>query len=272
MGRRGGGLNTATDNDYRFEPAARALREARRDRRALMPLREWLDPKDLEAAYAIQALNTNARLHAGARRAGRKIGLTSKAVQRQLGVDQPDFGTLFDDMVFDSGSHIGTSGFLQPRIEGELAFVVARDVTESGLPRSELASRAGDACAAFEIVDSAIADWKITLADTVADNASCGAIVMGTQRRRLADFDARLAGMVMSEDQEIVSLGVGAASLGDPLNAFAWLAELAIRQGDPIRAGEIVLTGALGPMVPLVQGRVYRLEIGGFSPITVVAE
>jgi 2-keto-4-pentenoate hydratase len=189
-----------------------------------------------------------------------------------LGVTQPDFGVLFDDMLHEGPSAVvPCASLMQPKIEGEIAFVVAEDITEQGLPRKLLARKAGHAAAAFEIVDSAVADWRITLADTVADNASCGALVVGRERRVIETFDARLAGMVMTEDDVIVSLGVGAATLGDPLAAFAWLADLAVSQGDPIRAGELVLTGALGPMVPFVKGRRYRLEIAGFGPLEAFA-
>jgi 2-keto-4-pentenoate hydratase len=235
-----------------------------------------IPPDELANAYAVQSLLTQRRLSRGALRVGRKIGLTSAAVQKQLGVGQPDFGVLFDDMRYQATGEdvemvVPMSTLMQPKIEGEIAFIVAQDITETGLPRGELLRRAGVAVAAFEIVDSAVADWKITLADTVADNASCGAFVLGHQTRPLSTFDARLAGMVMSEDGQLVSLGVGAASLGDPLTAFAWLAEKALSLGDPLRAGEVVLTGALGPMVPFLPGRAYRLEIAGFAPLQVRA-
>jgi 2-keto-4-pentenoate hydratase len=256
-----------------IEQAAHALWAARATGQPIAPLRDWLEPTALADAYAVQALNTQRKLAQGGRRLGRKIGLTSKAVQKQLGVDQPDFGILFDDMFYQGPvAQVRRASLMQPKIEGEIAFIVAEDVTERGLPRAELMRRAGQAVAAFEIVDSAVADWKITLADTVADNASCGAIVVGADPRGLDCFDARLAGMVLTEDDQIVSLGVGAASLGEPLAAFAWLADLAVAQGDPIRKGEVVLTGALGPMVPLLQGKRYRLEIAGFAPLEVRAE
>jgi 2-keto-4-pentenoate hydratase len=256
-----------------IQTAADALWVARATRTPIPPLRDFLSGDALAEAYAVQSCNNQRKLQSGARRIGRKIGLTSVAVQKQLGVNQPDFGLLFDDMLYAGpNARVPTATLMQPKIEGEIAFVVAQDITEAGLPRAELIRHAGNAVAAFEIVDSAVADWKITLADTVADNASCGAIVMGAQRHSLSAFDARLAGMVMTQDGEIVSLGVGAASLGDPVAAFAWLADLAVKQGDPMRAGEIVLTGALGPMVPFLKGKRYRLEIAGFSAIEVLAE
>jgi 2-keto-4-pentenoate hydratase len=204
---------------------------------------------------------------------GRKIGLTSAAIQRQLSVDRPDFGILFDDMLYEGEEvRIPTTALLQPRIEGEIAFILDEDVTEAGLPQSRLQRAAGSVAAAFEIVDSAIADWKITLADTVADNASCGALVLARARTPLTSVDVRLAGMVMTEEDSIVSLGVGAASLGDPIAAFGWLANLAIEQGEPLRRGEIVLTGALGAMVPFVRGKRYRLEIAGLGSLIANAD
>ena len=256
-----------------LQSCADALWQARATRTPIPPLRAWLAPDELANAYAVQALVAQRRVSQGGRRVGRKIGLTSAAVQRQMGVAQPDFGVLFEDMRHQGASTaLPVEAFIQPRIEGEIAFVVARDIPESSLPRAELLRRAGQAMAAFEIVDCAIADWKITLADTVADNASCGAFVLGPGPRPLTDFDARLAGMAMSENGQIVSLGVGAASLGDPLNAFAWLADKAVALGNPLRAGEVVLTGALGPMVPFVKGHRYRLEIAGFEPLEVRGE
>jgi 2-keto-4-pentenoate hydratase len=253
--------------------AAAALWAARATQRAIPPLRDYLAKDALAEAYAVQKLNHLRKLAEGARRIGRKIGLTSLAVQKQLGVDQPDFGVLFDDMLYSGPSTVvPLSTLMQPKIEGEIAFIVAEDITVAGLPREALRRRAGVAVAAFEIVDSAIADWKITLADTVADNASCGALVLGTQRRDLQGFEPKDAEMTMTEDDAVISSGIGAASLGDPLLAFAWLADKAIELGDPLRAGEVVLTGALGPMVPMQRGRRYRLQITGFETLEVFAE
>jgi 2-keto-4-pentenoate hydratase len=252
----------------KVQEAANALWMARAQRLAIAPLRESLAPQDVEGAYAVQATNVRRSLAAGRRRVGRKIGLTSSAIQAQLGVDRPDFGVLLDDMLFEGPrAAIDVDRFLQPRIEGEIAFILAADILEKGLSDLALLARAGEAAAAFEIVDSAIADWKITLADTIADNASCGALVVGRQRLPLATLERRLAGMVLTRDGQVVSLGTGAATLGDPLAAFRWLADVAIDLGDPLRAGEVVITGALGPMVPFERGKTFKLEIAGFDPI-----
>lgn len=256
-----------------LQDCADAIWQARSTKMPIPPLRSWLAPDALDDAYAVQALNVARRESHGAKRIGRKIGLTSLAVQKQLGVDQPDFGVLFDRMLKTGPRAVQPlTHLIAPKIEGEIAFIVAEDITTVGLPLETLRRRAGDAVAAFEIVDSAIADWKITLADTVADNASCGTLVLGTQRRALHGFEPRISEMVMFEDDNLVSSGSGAASLGDPFTAFAWLADKCVELGDPLRAGEVVLTGALGPMVPFVQGRTYRLEISGFEALEVGAE
>ena len=256
-----------------YQQAADALWAARVSRQPISPPRAWLDSTDLNGAYEVQRLNNVRRIEQGLRVVGRKIGLTSHAVQRQLGVDQPDFGLLFEDMLHEGDDvRVMTASLMQPRIEGEIAFILEEDITERHLSREQLIHVAGFAAPAFEIVDSAITEWKITLADTVADNASCGALVIGRGRVPVARSNLRLAGMVLSEDDKVVSLGVGAASLGDPLNALAWLSDLAIERQEPLRRGEIVLTGALGPMVPFLSGKRYRLEIAGFDALHAYAE
>lgn len=257
----------------RHQQAADALWVARQTRQPIPPLRGHLDPTDLAGAYAVQQLNDRRARAAGARRIGRKIGLTSLAVQAQLGVDQPDFGCLYDHMLFTGPrASLPHGRLIQPKIEGEIAFRLAEDITQADLSPGTLRRCAGQAMAAFEVVDSAIADWKITLADTVADNASCGALVLGTAARSLADVEPRAAEMVMFEDGVAVSRGTGAASLGDPLAAFAWLANRCVALGDPLRAGEVVLTGALGPMVVMHPGRRYRLQITGFDAVEAVLQ
>jgi len=253
------------------EPAvirlAAALDTARQDRAAIDPVAPALAPLGLDGAYAAQSLQTAARLSGGARIIGRKIGLTSPAVQRQLGVDQPDYGTLFDDMEYAADVEIPLSRFIQPKIEAEIAFVLERDID---LPRAGLAdiiSAVAYALPALEIVDSRIRDWKITLLDTVADNASSGAFVLGGSPRRLDTLDLRLCGMVLEQGGEPVSVGCGAACLGHPLNALVWLARKMASVGNPLRAGDVVLSGALGPMVPVTPGAVYEARISGLGRV-----
>lgn len=256
-----------TDLESMIETCATRIFDARRTRITIPPVRALLPEKDVTAAYAVQTRN-NQRLDAcGARRIGRKIGLTSEAVQRQLGVDQPDFGVLFDFMDYGGpGAEITASRLIAPRIEAEIAFHLASGIDRKGLSRDDLAACIGWVAPAAEIVDSAIAAWDINIVDTIADNASCGGYVVGAWLSYARDLDLPGRQMRMTRGGEEISRGVGAASLGDPLNALAWLADIAVEFGDPLRAGEVVLSGALGPMVPLTLGA-YRIEIDGFAAL-----
>ncbi|WP_330256948.1 fumarylacetoacetate hydrolase family protein [Nocardia sp. NBC_00565] len=224
-------------------------------------VRDLIGSDDVELAYAVQRIGTRRRLAEGARLVGRKIGLTSPAVQRQLGVDQPDFGVLFADMDVAQTPASQRPRLLQPKIEAELAFVLSDDLDFDQLDAISARGAIECAVAALEIVDSRIADWDISFADTVADNASSGWFVLGADRLSVDDFEPRDIGMSMFVDGEIVSTGTGSACLGDPLNALAWLARTARDFGDPLRAGEIVLSGALGPMAPLRPGVHVRSEL-----------
>ncbi len=246
-----------------IEIAAARLREAYRNGPA-PPLRDVLSANDAAGAYAIQAANAEIWRAAGRRIVGRKIGLTARTVQQQLGVDQPDFGILFDDMRIEDGGVLAASRTLQAKAEAEVAIVMARDLDAPDASAEDVRDAAGAAVAAIEIVDSRIADWKITFADTVADNGSSAFFVLG-QAKSLHDLDLYTCGMVMEIDGEIASTGVGAACLGHPLNAAAWLARTLTANGEKLRAGDIVLTGALGPMVTLKRGMHVKARIGGLG-------
>jgi len=245
-----------------IQQAALALREARANRRPIGRISESHGIAGLEAAYAVAAVNTQARLDAGARIVGRKAGLTSKAVQAQLGVDQPDFGVLFDDMEFLNGQDVPTARLLQPKIEAEIAFVIGRDLVAPKPSWSEFLQSLAYALPALEIVDSAITDWKITLVDTVADNASCGLYVLGDQPQPIGQTALGSVGMQMTCNGQVVSVGSGAACLGHPLRAAYWLAQTMAQIGQPLRAGEVLLSGALGPMVPVKAGDVVQADLG----------
>ncbi|ROR45665.1 2-keto-4-pentenoate hydratase [Kitasatospora cineracea] len=212
------------------------------------PVRDLIGRTDVHAAYAVQQRVVRAHTAAGGRVAGRKIGLTSPAVQAQLGVDRPDFGVLFADMQYPDGAAVPADSILQPRAEAEIAFVLGADLADGDLTLGQVRAAVDHAVAAIEICGSRIAGWDISFADTVADNASAGAYVLGTERRSLREFEPREAAMTMSVDGEQVSAGDGAACLGDPLLALQWLARQARDLGDPLRAGQVVLSGALGPM------------------------
>jgi 2-keto-4-pentenoate hydratase len=233
---------------------------------ACTPVRDLIGA-DPAAAYAVQQRGLATRIAAGASIVGRKIGLTSEAVQRQLGVDRPDFGVLLSDMAYRDGAALPVERLLQPRVEAEVAFVLAGDLGAGPFDAAAVAKAVDYAVAALEIVDSRIADWDITFADTVADNASAGLFVLGTAHVRLDGFIPREAAMELRLDDEVVSTGTGAASLGDPLAALAWLATTAVEMGAPLRAGDVVLTGALGPVVPVGEGDAVSATISGLGSV-----
>lgn len=249
------------------ERAAARLRAAYRGE-PISPMRDLLEPTDIAGAYAVQSLNTKHWLAQGRRIVGRKIGLTAEAVQKQLGVDQPDYGVLFDDMRVADGGELVDAGLIQPKAEAEVALVLGRDLQSQDATPEDVFAAADSAVAAIEIVDSRIADWKITFADTVADNGSSAFFVLGSEPRSLAGLDLRTCGMALEVNGEVVSHGAGVACLGHPLNAAAWLARTLARAGDGLRAGDIVLTGALGPMTPLNKGDVVCATIGGLGSVS----
>lgn len=239
------------------------------------PVRDLLGSTDIEAAYRVQALGVERRIKAGARVSGRKIGLTSPAVQAQLGVDQPDFGVLFDDMAHPDGASVPVDALLQPKVEAEVAFLLGTDLdgdlgtADDPTPgRRAVRAAVAEIRAAIEIVDSRVADWDITIVDTVADNGSAAAYVLGEQARTLDEVVPREVTMRMSIDGDEVSTGHGSACLGDPLDALLWLARTAQSLGDPLRAGQVVLSGALGPMAPVASGESVHVEISGLGTVT----
>lgn len=247
--------------------AADALRNARAARRAIPRVSETFGIDGAETAYAVARYNTALALESGRRCVGRKIGLTSRVVQQQLGVDQPDYGVLFADMEFLSGAELPGDRLIQPKAEGEIAFVVGRDLDDEALSWGRFLHGLEYALPAIEIVDSAIVDWQLTLVDTVADNASCGLYVLGLEPRPLGAVELALCGMEFRRNGASASLGSGAACLGHPLRAAHWLACTMQQLGDPLRAGDVILSGALGPMFPLAAGDHLQLAIAGLGTV-----
>ncbi len=224
----------------------------------------------IEAAYSVQRHNIHRKIAGGRRIVGRKIGLTSPAVQQQLGVDSPDFGTLLDDMAIVDGEEIDINRLLQPKVEAEIALVLERDLVYEKHTIADLIGATAYALASIEVVDSRINGWNIRLADTVADNASSGLFVLGTQPVPLSALDLAGMQMTMLRGEDEVSRGQGNACLGNPLNAARWLADTMVRAGTPLRAGDVLLTGALGPMANVAPGSIYTARIEGFAPVRAI--
>jgi 2-keto-4-pentenoate hydratase len=255
-----------------IQAAVARLSEAQETRVPCAPVRDLIGTDDLPSAYAVQQGLVQARIGSGAKVVGRKIGATSEAVQRQLGVDQPDFGYLLDVMDVSNDDPISMRTLLQPRVEGEVAFVLARDIDDEEITLEVVRNAVGVALPALEIVDSRIADWAIGFTDTVADNASSGLFVVGSDGRTLDELEPRDVEMSLTINGEERSAGNGAACLGDPLEALRWLAVQAQRYGEPLRAGQLILSGALGPFVPFVPGDRVVATISGFAPLSVTFE
>ncbi|MEE3849679.1 fumarylacetoacetate hydrolase family protein [Gordonia sp. LSe1-13] len=250
--------------------AADRLASASRSRKPCAPIRDLIGSVDIAAAYRVQSANLGSAMAAGRRVVGRKIGLTSRAVQSQLGVDQPDFGFLLDDMDCTDETEIPWGRLLQPRIEAEVAFTLARDVREP-LTAHDAPSYVADVIAAFEIVDSRVADWDIEITDTVADNASSGLYVLGSRLGAGAELpDLETVEMMLTEDGVEVSRGTGADCLGSPWNALAWLANTARSYGSPLLEGDLILSGSLGPLAPVRPGAAYVATISGVGSVSAV--
>ena len=253
--------------DQATQAVADTILGAYKTRTPVKPVRDVLPPGAIDEAYAAQEINTGRWLSAGRRLVGRKIGLTSLAVQRQLGVSQPDYGMLFDDMAVPDGWDVPTDQLIQPKVEAEIAFVVGRDLDHERLTIADVLRAIEFALPAIEIVDSRIVDWKIGILDTIADNASSGLYVLGASPKKLDGLELRLCGMVMEQGGDEVSVGAGAACLGDPLSATLWLAKTMAKVGRPLKASDTVMSGALGPMVTVKRGEVYEARISGLGSV-----
>lgn len=252
----------------RVQEAADRLIAAAAAPQQCAPVREILGDNDIPAAYAVQNLLTADSVARGRVIVGHKIGLTSPAVQKQLGVDQPDSGVLFADMRVVNGATVPAGRLLQPKVEAEIAFILAADLDDD-LSDEAIRLAAGVALPAIEIVDSRVRDWGISIVDTIADNGSSALFVLGEPAVAAADVDFVSRTMQLTEDGVHVSHGRGADCLGSPLLALQWLARTALDNGSPLRAGHIVLSGALGPMVPVRPGSTYAATIEGIGSASV---
>lgn len=249
--------------------AVTRLEQAQATGRPCRPVRDLLGESDLSIAYAVQKQLTSNKIASGRRVVGRKIGLTSKVVQEQFGVATPDFGVLFDDMLYGDGDDVPFERFLSPRVEGEIAFVLGEDLLSEHTTLVDVLRATEFVLPAIEIVDSRVADWDIGIMDTVADNASSGAFVLGTTPYPILGMDLTEVGMVLEHAGQPISTGAGVACLGSPVLAVAWLAREVASRGDHLRAGEVILSGALGPMVSVSEPGRYRLDLSGLGHVEV---
>lgn len=250
-----------------IEAAAQRLRDAQESGVPCAPVREWIGDSDISTAYAVQKINNDFRVANGGSVVGLKIGLTSLAVQKQLGVDQPDFGLLFADTQVKNGGSVTAASILQPKVEAEIAFVMKHDLV--GEISEETAMEAIDyVVGAIEIVGSRVLNWDIRITDTVADNASASHFVLGYVRQDVNELDLAAVKMQLEKNGTLVSEGIGAACLGSPLKALVWLAQTFADLGTPLKAGDIVLSGALGPMCAGEAGDTFAASIEGFGTVS----
>jgi 2-keto-4-pentenoate hydratase len=252
---------------------ARALYEARRDRQQIQPFTDADPDLGMADGYAVQQELTRLLLADGDRIVGYKVGLTSKPMQQMIGVDSPDWGPVLGSTVYADGDTVPLSKFIQPKIEAEIAFVLSETLAGPGVSVLDARRAIAGMTAAAEIVDSRFADWRIKLADTVADLASNGAVAVSSRLVPLEGLDPRLIGMVLTRGGDLIDTGAGAAALGDPVKVVAWLANTLGEVGAKLEAGHVVMTGALHAAVPMQAGDVFRAEFDHLGPVTIrVAE
>jgi 2-keto-4-pentenoate hydratase len=251
---------------------ARALYEARQSRQQIEPFTDADPDLGMADGYAVQQELVKLLLADGDRIVGYKVGLTSKPMQKMIGVDTPDYGPVLGSTVYADGDAVPVSAFIQPKIEAEIAFVLGSPLAGPGVSVLDARRAIAGMVAAVEIVDSRFADWRIKLADTVADLASNGAVAISSRIVPLDGVETlipRLIGMVLTRQGDLVDTGAGAAALGDPVRVVAWLANTLGEMGAKLEAGHLVMTGALHAAVPMRAGDVFRAEFDRLGPLTV---
>ena len=248
---------------------ARALYDARRTRVPIPPFTDDDPSLGMADGYAIQRELIELLLADGDRIVGHKVGLTSKPMQKMVGVDSPDYGPVLASTIYRDGDTIPAGRFIAPKIEAEIVFVLGERLEGPGVTVTQAHAAIAGAVAAMEIVDSRIADWRIKLADTVADLASNGAMATSSRIVPITDIDTRLVGMTLTRNGELIDTGAGAAALGDPVAVVAWLANVLGGDGVALEPGHLIMTGALHAAVPMTPGDVFRAEFDRLGPITV---
>jgi 2-oxopent-4-enoate/cis-2-oxohex-4-enoate hydratase len=246
------------------------LFDAMRKRQTLRPFTERFEDFTIDDAYHVSLRMVERRVQSGERIIGKKIGVTSKAVQNMLNVYQPDFGYLTDSMAYSEGEEMPISKLLiQPKAEGEIAFILKKDLMGPGVTNADVLAATDCVIPCFEVVDSRIENWEIKIQDTVADNASCGLFILGDKAISPRKIDLTTCGMVVEKNGSIISTGAGAAALGSPVNCVTWLANTLGKFGIPLKAGEVILSGSLVPLEPVKAGDHMRVSIGGMGSASV---
>jgi 2-keto-4-pentenoate hydratase len=254
--------------DVAVAELADELWRAERARTPIAPLTDAHPGLGIADGYAIQAHNVARRVAEGATVRGRKLGLTSRRTQQLLGVDEPTFGVLTDDMLVDDGAELSLAELVAPRVEAELAFVLATDLVGPGVTTEDALGAIGGVLPALEVVDSRIAEWRSRIADTVADNAGAAKVVLG-RSTPVAGLDLRLLGVLLSRNGGPIDSGAGAAALGHPAAALAWLATTLAGFGEGLHAGDVVMAGALTRMVPVRPGDRFSAEFAHLGAVSV---
>jgi len=249
---------------------AQALLEALETRTPIDPVTKRWPDVSLEAAYAVQLRGVKYRVARGGYVKGHKVGLTSHAMQRMLGVDEPDYGHLIDDMFHCEGDEISATRFVQPRVEPELAFVLSERLVGPGATVADAGRAVESVHPTLEIIDSRIRDWRITLIDTIADNASSGGVVLGARASKPHAGDLATAGCILTRNGELVETGAGGAVLGHPLAALVWLANTLGERGEALERGQVVLSGACTRAVAVEPGDVVVADFGKLGSATAV--
>ncbi|MCD2137593.1 2-keto-4-pentenoate hydratase [Salinicoccus halitifaciens] len=255
--------------DERQKHLAALLRQSKYDRKSISSLTAGSIDLSIDSAYHIQLENIKYEMKQGREITGKKIGLTSKKVQEMLGVDEPDYGHLLDDMEIDDGGSISFRQLLQPKVEGELAFRLKEDLKGPGVTSMDVLKATDRIFPSIEVVDSRIKDWKISLIDTVADNASAGYFVLGKTGRKVTDVDVKKVEMALYRNGQLLNTGVGTAALGNPAYCVAWLANKLSNYNIPLKAGEVILSGALSGMVEVKPGDKVRAEFSELGEVEV---
>ncbi len=251
-----------------IEKAALRLRMAEETASCCAPIRELIGADNIDAAYMVQKLNAEQKLGAGIKPIGHKIGLTASVVQQQLGVDQPDFGLLWEDKQVQNGGEISVNELMQPKAEGEVAFVLDKDLAKEDLNLKDVEQAIGYLTTSIEIVGSRIKNWDIKIADTIADNASASHFVIGDQKVKLDKFDLVNCKMTMHNHKQQVTSGTGQACMGSPIHAVLWLAKKMYELEQPLKAGDLILSGSLGGMIDIQPGDKFQVVIEGLGSAT----